>query len=288
MRNREDLLLSAQVPPERRSLEWTPELVGRFWDNQAKAQVHDDYFTFMVGAEITEFVSYATDLRGRHVLDYGCGPGYLVDHLLTRGARVTAADYSAETLNKVNERFRGRDGFEGAVQITEGTIAVADQSVDLITCIETIEHMFEDARAKLLTEFRRVLKPGGYVLLTTPNCEDLDRFSVYCPHCGHVFHRMQHLCSWTKQSLTQFLSDGGFVVEFCEGINLGRWSEPKKRVLEMRTLDISLRDVLRDIRGALYWIQDRLFPRPFPNNRIFQRLVLTVRPVHLVAVARKR
>lgn len=49
----------------------------------------------------------------------------------------------------------------------EGTLPLADASVDRVVCVEGIEHVAD--RHRTLSEFRRVLRPGGRLLMTTPN-----------------------------------------------------------------------------------------------------------------------
>jgi hypothetical protein len=124
------------------------------------------------------------------------------------------------------------------------------------------------------------------VLMTTPNEEDLLARNVFCPSCQHTFHGMQHLTSWDKETLTEYLVGGGFTVEFCEGVDLRRWGRGDAR----RLLDLSLRDVIRAVRdfARKSWdaLGDLLAPRPFPFGRAFRRRLPTYRPVHLVAVAR--
>jgi 2-polyprenyl-3-methyl-5-hydroxy-6-metoxy-1,4-benzoquinol methylase len=270
-------------------LEWTPELVGRFWDNWAsRSELADQYFTFQVGAEIVKFLECIEPIAGKRVLDYGCGPGFLTEHLLSAGAVVAAADYSTETIRAANARSAGKPGWEGAVLTVNGTLAVPDGSFDLITCIETIEHMFDGPRRDLLREFYRLLKVGGRIMFTTPNEEDLAASSVFCPNCQRTFHNMQHLCSWSASALSEFLEENGFGVEYCAGINLYNWGQrPRKRLL-----DTSPRDVLRGIRNQVrgLWDEtlDHLAPRPFPQGRAFRRKSLTYDPMHLVAIAVKK
>src|SRR5258708_1082902 len=86
---------------------WTPEAVGRFWDYwSARVDFHDEYFTLQVGRGISYFASLAGILKGK-VLDYGCGPGYLLDRLLEQSAEVAALDFSQEAVQQVNARHAG-------------------------------------------------------------------------------------------------------------------------------------------------------------------------------------
>ena len=50
------------------------------------------------------------------------------------------------------------------------------------------------------------------VLITTPNNENLDNETVYCPCCENSFHRWQHVRSWSSDSLSLYLIKHGFKV----------------------------------------------------------------------------
>jgi SAM-dependent methyltransferase len=270
-----------------RALDWTPELVARFWDYSAASEETGAlYFTRLFGAEILEFLRDVTDLHGKQVIDYGAGPGYLVQYLLENGAAVTAADYSAASVDAANQRFGGKAGWQGAMLIRDGALAVDDGAFDLITCVETVEHMFDQPRAAMLGEFRRLLKPGGRLFVTVPNEEDLRGSHVYCPQCAHEFHRWQHLTSWDQEKMSRLLHDAGFKVEFCQGVALERWGPSRSGAL----LDTSLRSLLRDVRDrvATTWasVGDRVVPRAFPDGRLFRWRAGTRGGNHLVAVAR--
>jgi hypothetical protein len=68
----------------------------------------------------------------------------------------------------------------------------------------------------MLGEIRRILKPGtGYLFVTTPNNENLEASTVFCPECGAVFHRYQHLRSFTIESLEELMRSHGFATTLC-------------------------------------------------------------------------
>lgn len=109
--------------------------------------------------------------RGLDVLDIACGEGY-GSALLAQVARsVVGVDVSTEAVNfardayrRENLRFLTGDGRE---------IPVGDASIDLVVSFETLEHLYDQER--LVAEFRRVLRPGGLLIISTP-----DR-NVYSP-----------------------------------------------------------------------------------------------------------
>lgn len=112
-----------------------------------------------------------TDLAGREVLEIGCGRGELACELMSAAAppaRMIAADfaYAAVRLGRVRAAGRAIAGVTWMVADVQH-IGLPDASVDTVISCETIEHLPDPVQA--LREFRRVLRPGGRVILTTPN-----------------------------------------------------------------------------------------------------------------------
>lgn len=182
-------------------LVWTPDLVRRFWDWQSRRP--EEYFTRQFGARIVR--RFRPHLRGRaSILDYGCGTGFLIDHLLAAGHRVAGLDFSPEAVAGVNARMAGRDGFLGA--FTPDEIQGRDQLFDAVVCCEVIEHLYDEDLDHAFTVMLGLLAPDGSLCLTTPNAEDLSLLEVYDPVADVVFHRWQHVRSWDRASLTGFLA----------------------------------------------------------------------------------
>lgn len=259
-------------------LDWSPDHIARFWDYRSKHDQQDSYFALQVGLGVAQFSEHVRSLDGLDVLDFGSGPGHLIPHLLDRGARVSAADHSPGSVEEVNNRFATHRNW-GTADIFDGhRLPWADASFDAAFCLETIEHLHDDDCSLIFDELFRVLRPGGFVVYTTPNEEDLEQHYVYCPSCNCEFHRMQHLRSWSAGQLTDKLSTHGYEVPYCTGLNLWNFQPPKERHWRFSTIRERVKNV------SLQWL-DRLFPRSFPNQRMLNR---SVRPRHrrnLVAVA---
>ena len=75
-------------------------------------------------------------------------------------------------------------------------------------------YIIKDAVAKGL------LKPGGTIVITTPNDEDLEKTHVHCADCGATFHHMQHIRSWNVNNLGKLMSEFTFQPKFCAGVNI--------------------------------------------------------------------
>ncbi|MFE7506443.1 class I SAM-dependent methyltransferase [Promicromonospora sp. NPDC057488] len=107
-------------------------------------------------------VRLAGDVSGRHVLDAGCGTGPVTEALRSRGAVMTGIDGSPAMLELARRRL-GDD-----VPLHVGDLAqplpFADDAFDDVVA-SLVLHYFRDWSGPL-GEFRRVLKPGGRVILS--------------------------------------------------------------------------------------------------------------------------
>lgn len=103
-------------------------------------------------------------VEGRDVLDAGCGPGFYADWLATRGARVVAVDASRRMAAIAKERLGPRAAVHACDMADLGGL-VAPASLDLVVSSLSV-HYVRDLGA-LFTEWARVLKPGGQIVLST-------------------------------------------------------------------------------------------------------------------------
>jgi 2-polyprenyl-3-methyl-5-hydroxy-6-metoxy-1,4-benzoquinol methylase len=103
--------------------------------------------------------------RNADVLDAGCSTGILSEHALHNGARsVVGLDIVGSCIHKA--RLRCPSARFEQVDLSEPW-PVEPQSRDLVICVEVFEHIRE--QAAFLAEVVRVLRPGGHLVLTTPN-----------------------------------------------------------------------------------------------------------------------
>jgi SAM-dependent methyltransferase len=131
------------------------------------------------------------------VLDLGCGDGRLTMEL--SATELTAADVSPVGL----ERARRRLPSARIVELEpDAPLPFEDGAFDLVLCAETIEHV-RDVQL-LLSEVRRVLRPGGLFAVTTPaNLAVGPSPDPLSPH----------LRFFTRRSLRRLLGELGFGVE---------------------------------------------------------------------------
>ena len=115
------------------------------------------------------------NLLSRHVhhadriVDLGAGVGKDLALLasLFPSAEILAIDGSRESVEEINARFSENSRVRGELGDLRERLPLEDATFDLGYCSEVLEHMPEPA--VLLAEACRIIKPGGFLLVTTPN-----------------------------------------------------------------------------------------------------------------------
>lgn len=125
---------------------------------------------------------------------------------LIRFARACGSDFSGQVLD-----LGCRTGTLGGTHFVETIPATLPGETYSAACVvDTIEHLPDDELRPLMATLYRVLREGGTLIIVTPNQEKLRIGETVCPDCGSMFHRVQHVRSWTAGSLSAFLSACGF------------------------------------------------------------------------------
>ncbi|HSZ70430.1 MAG TPA: methyltransferase domain-containing protein [Solirubrobacteraceae bacterium] len=126
---------------------------------------------------------------GRRVLDAGCGVGYGA-HLLKRAG---ASEVLAVDISEAIIEVAGNDAPDGVVcEVADlRALGYLDDSFDLVVCFEVIEHV--DEQDRVLDQLARVLRPGGLLLISSPNR------GRYVP--GNPHHRREYVPSELRVAL---------------------------------------------------------------------------------------
>jgi 2-polyprenyl-3-methyl-5-hydroxy-6-metoxy-1,4-benzoquinol methylase len=145
----------------------------------------------------------------RQVVDVACGAGYGSRMMAEAGAeRVIGIDVCFRTVLEAQARYR-----HPAVQFAAGdacAIALAERSADVIVSFETFEHVPHPKR--FLVEARRLLRPGGILLLSTPNRE-VTRLCGLRQRWRRTPSNPFHVQEFTRSELLALLRENGFIVE---------------------------------------------------------------------------
>jgi 2-polyprenyl-3-methyl-5-hydroxy-6-metoxy-1,4-benzoquinol methylase len=133
------------------------------WSERYVPELHRD---LPMGAEHQSRYSWAAPLAaGRDVLDAGCGVGWGALHLSRAGARnVVGLDVDERALENARKRAGASAAFVRGDLLA---LPFDDGSFDLVVCFEAIEHVSDPERA--LTELRRVMRPEGILVISSPN-----------------------------------------------------------------------------------------------------------------------
>jgi SAM-dependent methyltransferase len=131
-----------------------------------------------------------SDAESAKVLDVGCGSGAMLVHL-SRFGRPHGVDVSSEAVSRCQER-----GLDAVVHEGGPPLPFAAESFDLITALDVIEHVDDDG--ELLQELRRLVRPGGRLLVTVPAF----RF-LWGPHDEINGHRRRYTARELRQRLVE-------------------------------------------------------------------------------------
>jgi 2-polyprenyl-6-hydroxyphenyl methylase/3-demethylubiquinone-9 3-methyltransferase len=139
------------------------QLASRWWDPQSEFKpLHD------INPLRLDFIDQRASLRGKTVVDVGCGGGILAESMAARGAIVTGIDMGEAPLSVARLHLK-----ESGQQVNYRRItaeALAEESpagFDVVTCMEMLEHVPDPAST--IAACARLVKPGGQVFFSTIN-----------------------------------------------------------------------------------------------------------------------
>lgn len=118
------------------------------------------------GEHVARYAFALSYVAEQNVLDIACGTGYGLGILRSRARHVTGVDVDIEAAWQANKECLGN----ASVLLADGLVLPFEASAfDVVTSFETLEHL--STRSKFLEELCRVLKPGGRLILSTPNAK---------------------------------------------------------------------------------------------------------------------
>lgn len=177
---------------------------------------------------------------GVTVLETGCGEGYGAGLIGRHAERVVALDYDREAITAAAARYPGVT----AARANLAALPARSGSVDVVVNFQVIEHLWD--QAGFLAECRRVLRPGGRLLVTTPNR------LTFTPDSDTPLNPY-HTRELAPSELDKLLREAGFAVELSHGLHHG----PTLRALDERyggsIVDAQLDVVLGSLPGQAEW-----------------------------------
>ena len=138
-------------------------MAPRWWDEDGEFRALHDLNPLRL-----EFIEARAPLRGRQVLDVGCGGGLLAEAMARRGAIVTGIDLAPGPL-EVARLHAMESGIEVDYQSSAAEAFAARHAgrFDAVTCMEMLEHVPDPG--SVMAALARLVRPGGHVVCSTIN-----------------------------------------------------------------------------------------------------------------------
>ncbi|KPF50636.1 3-demethylubiquinone-9 3-methyltransferase [beta proteobacterium AAP121] len=140
------------------------ELAHRWWDPESEFRpLHQ------INPLRLEWIDELATLRGKQVLDVGCGGGILAEAMARRAAHVTGIDLAARPLGvaRLHALEAGVENLEYREIATEALAEAQPASLDVVTCMEMLEHVPDPSA--VVRACATLVRPGGWVFFSTLN-----------------------------------------------------------------------------------------------------------------------
>ncbi len=148
---------------DRAELEKFGALASRWWDpNSEFKPLHD------INPLRLNYIDKLVGVKGKRVIDIGCGGGILAESMAVRGADVTGIDLSEKPL-KVAQLHLLETGQKVDYRLVSAEQIAAEQPAgfDCVCCMEMLEHVPEPISS--IRAASQLVKPGGWVFFSTLN-----------------------------------------------------------------------------------------------------------------------
>lgn len=140
------------------------ELAHRWWDPESEFRpLHQ------INPLRLEWIDSLAALRGKKVLDVGCGGGILAEAMARRSEHVTGIDLAARPLGvaRLHALEAGVQNLKYREIATEALAEESPASFDVVTCMEMLEHVPDPSA--VVRACSTLVKPGGWVFFSTLN-----------------------------------------------------------------------------------------------------------------------
>lgn len=139
-------------------------LAHRWWDKDSEFRpLHE------INPLRLDWIDSLTAIRGKRVVDVGCGGGILAEAMAQRGARVTGIDLATKPLGvaRLHALESGVADLDYREVSAEALAAEQPGGFDVVTCMEMLEHVPDPAST--VRACATLVRPGGWVFFSTIN-----------------------------------------------------------------------------------------------------------------------
>jgi 2-polyprenyl-6-hydroxyphenyl methylase/3-demethylubiquinone-9 3-methyltransferase len=193
------------------------DLAHRWWDVDSEFRpLHE------INPLRLAWIDELAGLRGKTVLDVGCGGGILAESMARKAAHVTGIDLAAKPLGvaRLHALEAGVENLDYRETATESLAAEKPAAFDVVTCMEMLEHVPDPGA--VVQACTTLVRPGGWVFFSTLNrnpkaflfaiigAEYLLRMLPKGTHEYERFIRPSELARWCR--------DAGLVLQASRGL----------------------------------------------------------------------
>lgn len=185
---------------------WTYDLIAQEFDS-----VMNSYDVERRLQVVFEQLLEQVDLKGRLLLDAGCGTGVFSVEAARRGANVVSLDCGKNLLRETR-----RKGISAVVAADAAKMPIGDAVFDIVVSSECVEHTSSPRHT--VWELARVLRPGGWLVVTCPNARW--RWSCSLANALNLrpYHGLEHWPTWRE--LGSWATEAGLRVHQQIGLHL--------------------------------------------------------------------
>ena len=133
-------MVNEQIEYKEHEINWTDEKVSRLWDYYSRTPPYSEmYFSKSFGHHILRKSGLPLEAK-LDVLDFGCGPGFIWDHLrqLNSNWQYTALDFSETSVSKVTAKASGDGRFSGAEHVRSLPTKLASSKFDIVYFLKSL------------------------------------------------------------------------------------------------------------------------------------------------------
>ncbi|MDR3477500.1 MAG: bifunctional 2-polyprenyl-6-hydroxyphenol methylase/3-demethylubiquinol 3-O-methyltransferase UbiG [Gammaproteobacteria bacterium] len=182
------------------------EQASQWWDrNGPLKSLHD------INPLRLDYINQRAPLKGKTVIDIGCGGGILSESMANLGAKVTGLDMSEAGLSVAKlHLLESGAKVEYILDTAENMAAQRPEQYDVVTCLEMLEHVPDPI--SVINACAKLVKPGGDIFFSTINrnmksylfaivgAEYILKLLAKNTHDYAKFIRPSELGEWTRQA----------------------------------------------------------------------------------------
>ena len=177
-------------------------IIGKYYDEaDIKNPYHRDRILF-----------YKKFVKGKKILDYGCGEGRLAIELAKMGLEVTAVDLSSEFIKKAINYAKNENVKIKFIVGDISEIYLPKKKFETIYCCETLEHLISPYLTLII--LREYLKDDGQLIISVPNSCNIKRiiYNLIGLENKYIYGKSGHFYSFDSAGIQKLLHFTGFKV----------------------------------------------------------------------------